>query len=163
MMLGEILQNQYNKCSNMLITTIENYTELVWFDSINYKSPVWQIIYHAVFYLNIYCSATEDDIIHWDYEKNGYHRFEKMHELRTIDAEQIEPYTKDEMIHFISFVKDKIPGYLSKMKPKEKCWPYWYNESQLEFQLNNIRHMQHHIGEIIERHDIKNDFPYQWE
>jgi hypothetical protein len=37
-----------------------------------------------------------------------------------------------------------------------------YDESQLEFQLNNIRHLQHHIAQSIERHDIVNSFEYEW-
>lgn len=162
-MIMQVLLNQYEKCLNILSYTIENYNETIWFDNKNYKSPVWQIVYHALFYANIYCCSTEQKIINWEKQRNDYNRFEKMRKLRSEDESVIKPYTNKEMLEFLNFVKNKIPQYLSEMKPDEKCWPNWYNESQLEFQINNIRHLQHHIGEIIERHDIVQDFKYTWE
>jgi hypothetical protein len=163
MVLTDALKNQYGKCFNMLFHAINDYKEELWFDHFNYKSPVWQIVYHAIFYTNIYCGAEEKDIEHWAKEKNDYHRFDKLQEIKRIDADQIKPYTKNEMIEYLEFVKSKVPDYLSRMKPEEKCWPYWYNEKQLEFHINNIRHIEHHIAEIIERHDIASGFPYKWE
>jgi hypothetical protein len=162
-MLIEVLQNQYARSFNILRNVIINYNESIWLNKNDYKTPAWQIVYHAIFYVNIYCSSSEDEIIQWNKSRNDYYDFKKMHDLIKNKGIQLIPYTKSEMIEYLNFVLENIPLYLSKMKPEEKCWPYWYNESQLEFHFNNLRHLQHHTGEIIERHDIKIDLPYVWE
>jgi len=162
MSLTDILTNQYFNCFAMLSQAITNYNEDIWFDDKHYKSPVWQIVYHTLFYTNIYCSATENGILHWPKERDSYHRFEIMHELRASGSNLIQSYTKGEMIEFSAFVKGKVPIYLADMEPDARCWPYWYEEPQIEFHINNIRHIQHHLGEIIERHDIRAAFEYDW-
>ncbi len=162
-MYKQVLQNQYNKCLNILSEAIKNYSEDLWYDNKNYKSPAWQIAYHGLFFANIYCSATESGIKSWPKSKDDYHFF---HNKPWPPFEEIiinEPYTKDEMLEFLEFVKSNIPEYLLDMQPEERCWPHWYDENQLEFHINNIRHIQHHIAEIIERHDIVSSFKYDWQ
>jgi hypothetical protein len=162
-MIVEVLQKQYTKCFSILKNVIDSYDEVIWTNNSDYKTPAWQIVYHAIFYANIYCSSSEIDIVQWPKSRNDYHDLKKMHELIKNKEIKLILFTKEEMLEYAQFVENKIPIYLIKMKPEEKCWPFWYNESQLEFQLNNLRHIQHHIGEIIERHDIKIDLPYIWE
>jgi len=66
------------------------------------------------------------------------------------------------MLEFLDFVSRNVPEYLSEMRPQERCWPSWYDETQLEFQLNNLRHIQHHVGQAIERHNTFKPFDYEW-
>jgi hypothetical protein len=162
-MLIEVLQKQYTKSFSILKKAISIYDETIWLNHVDYKSPAWQIVYHTLFYANIYCSSSENDIVQWNILRTDYHDFRKTHELEKNNIISLVPYTKTEMMEFAIFIEGNIPGYLSKMRPDEKCWPFWYDESQLEFHINNLRHIQHHIGEIIERHDIKKDMPYIWE
>jgi len=46
--------------------------------------------------------------------------------------------------------------------PEKNCWPHWYDENQLEFHINNIRHLQHHTAETIERANNIKPFNYTW-
>jgi hypothetical protein len=163
MMLVEILQKQYTKCFSILKNVIKSYDESIWLNNIDYKTPTWQIVYHLVFYANIYCSSSENDIKQWPKSKDDYYDFEKIHELIIKKEIKLIPYTREDMMEYSMFVEKNIPNYLINLEPENKCWPYWYNESQLEFQINNLRHIQHHIGEIIERHDIKKYLSYIWE
>ena len=160
-MIKKVLQSQYDKCFHIFQETIKNYDKEIWFDEKNYKTPAWQITYHAIFYANIYCSPTEKDIVHWQKEIKHYRDFKKMDEYRK-NGEVIEPYSITDMGEYLEFLKDKVPMYLDSINPEERCWPFWYDESQLEFHINNLRHIQHHLGEIIERHDIKKEFKYNW-
>jgi hypothetical protein len=158
----QILINQYNKCFEMLTEMIKKYDEKIWNDDKNYQYPVWQIVYHLLYITNIYCSSTEKGIIKWPKQKVNYQFFGKTPWPPFEEVIADEPYSKSDMIEFSEFVNSKIPVYLDDMKPEERCWPHWYDEVQLEFQLNNIRHIQHHIGQIIERQDIASNFKYDW-
>ena len=66
------------------------------------------------------------------------------------------------MLYFLQFIEGNLEEYLSDVKPEEKCWPHWYDENQLEFHINNIRHIQHHTAEIIERANNVENFEYEW-
>jgi hypothetical protein len=158
----DALQRQYNKSLFILTDVIKRYDSELWKNEADYKSPTWQIVYHLLFYTNIYASPSENMITKWNKERTNYHRFDKMHETRKTSTTEISQYTKDEMLEYVNFIENQIPMYLEKIEPTVKCWPNWYDENQMEFQMNNLRHMQHHIGEIIERHDIKSIFEYKW-
>ena len=160
-MITTVLNKQYINSLDILKKAIEKYDINLWNDDKDYKSPAWVIFYHALFYTNIYCSSLESTIIHWEKERKDYHRFDKIHEKR-INNEDIENYSKEELIDFSDLISDSIPNYLKQFEAEKKCWPYWYDENQLEFQIKNLRHLQHHIGEAIERHDIIKTFEYQW-
>ncbi len=162
-MLKQVLENQYNKSFNILEETVRNYNDDLWYDKKNYKSPAWQVVYHGLFFANIYLSHTEKGIISWPKGKENYHILGKTpwppFEEVVIDGS----YSKEEMLEFLSFIRSKMPSYLDQMQPEERCWPPWYEENQLEFHINNIRHIQHHTAEVIERHDIADGFKYKWQ
>jgi len=160
-MINEAFQKQYIKSLSILEDVIKKYDSELWYDDRKYKSPIWFICYHALFCTNCYCSASEQDIIHWKNERKDYHRFDKMREMRKQNI-QIEPYSKEELLDFIDLILKTIPQYLDKFEPEKRCWPQWYDENQMEFHINNFRHLQHHVGEIIERHDIVKNLEYQW-
>jgi len=161
-MYKEVLTNQYKKCFEILCSVIKGYPEDLWKNDIDYKYPVWQIVYHALFYTNIYCSPSEDNIIPWSKEIDDYQIFGKAPWPPYNEIVITRSYSKNDMLEFLKFIEENLKDYLLEMKPEEDCWPHWYNENQLEFHINNIRHIQHHTAEIIERADIIETFKYTW-
>ena len=162
-MLIEALAKQYQKAFNIFRNVVKNYYEELWINNENYKTPVWQISYHTLYCANSYCSAKQDEIVHWNKERENYHFYDKMHEMRDSNIKVIMPYSKEDIIEYMEIINTNVPNYLLHMEPEKKCWPYWYDETQIEFHMNNLRHIQHHVGEIIERHEIVKDFSYKWE
>jgi hypothetical protein len=158
----QVLLSQYEKCFKMLAETIAKYDEQLWVNDTDYDSPAWQVVYHALYYANIYCSSTRERIVPWPKARGGYHQFGDRPSSQSEQPVPQEPYSRGEMNEFLEFVRRNVPLYLEEMQPHDRCWPPWYEESQLEFQLNNIRHIQHHIGQAIERHDIEQPFEYKW-
>jgi hypothetical protein len=158
-----VLENQYNKCLNILADAIKKYDEGLWYDDKNYQSPVWRITYHGLFFTNIYCSAVETTIVKWLKERQDYHFLVKKPWPPFEEVVVKDTYTKDELLEFLEFIRKIVPGYLEDMQPKERCWPFWYEENQLEFHINNLRHLQHHTAEIIERHNNFSNIQYLWE
>jgi hypothetical protein len=162
-MFKSVLENQYNKCLNILADAIKKYNESLWLDDKNYQFPVWQVVYHGLYITNIYCSVAENTIVNWPKEKQDYHFLGKKpwppYEEVIIEGS----YTKEEMLEFLEFIRKIVPIYLKDIKPEERCWPFWYDESQLEFHINNLRHLQHHTAEIIERHNNFKNIQYLWQ
>jgi len=138
--------NQYKASFRMLTSCIEQYDEKVWFDKENYDMPAYEISYHVIYCANMYCAPGEEEIIHWSGEA---------------DPKKYLFGTK-EMINFISHSLQQFPAYLEKLAINEKCWPHWYDLPQLEFHFNNIRHIQHHTAQLIERHRLTKRLKMKW-
>jgi hypothetical protein len=155
------LQNQYDASLKMLSDCIEIYHNDIWFSE-KYNNPTWQIAYHAIFFTNIYCSPDEKSIYVWEKALENYHILGKTPWPPFEKIVLKEKYSKQDMLNFISFVKSNIPEYLNNLEPVKKCWPFWYNLSQFEFHLNNLRHLQHHTGQLIERQDCIEEMNYEW-
>jgi hypothetical protein len=158
----ESLKRQYTKCFKMLRETISVYDSDLWIDAEHFESPAWQIVYHLLYNANRYLSPSESTVVNWPKEnKKLYKFFSKQSELTKEEINR-NPYSKDEMLEYLAHIKDNMPSYLERMQPDNNCWPSWYDENQLEFQINNIRHIQHHIGQLNERLNNLIPFDYWW-
>ena len=60
--------------------------------------------------------------------------------------------SQSDIAHFVDHIVQCIPRYLERFSMDSDCWPNWYSLSQMEFHMNNLRHIQHHVGQLIERH-----------
>jgi len=147
------LVNQYRIALTMLKGVIRETDKHTWRNRDDSKDAAWHIAYHAVFYANIYCSPSEKAIKSWGKERRDCQILGPTpwppHE-RFVPG---EPYSKAAIIEFIDFVLKVIPEYLEHLEPEKACWPDWYKQNQFEFHLNNLRHIQHHTAQLIERNN----------
>lgn len=145
------LANQYRIALAMLRGVIAETAEDTWVYTDEVKEAAWHIAYHAVYYANIYCSPTEGQVKRWPRQSNDCHFLGPTpwppHE-RFVPHES---YSKADVIEFIDFVLAAIPEYLEHLEPEKPCWPHWYEQNQFEFHLNNLRHIQHHTAQLVER------------
>ena len=151
MVVKKYLENQYRASLGMLRQCIEQYDEDVWTDTASHSNPAWHIAYHAIFYANIYCAPSEKDVVRWPGETVN-HQF--MGETPWPPHEKFVPersYSQQEILAFLDHVSKQIPAYLEELETDEDCWPSWYDLTQLEFHINNLRHIQYHPGQLVER------------
>ena len=145
------LANQYENAFTMLKGVIEETTDDTWSYTDDVKEAAWHIAYHVVYYANIYCSPSEEAVKRWKRQSNDCHFLGATpwppHE-RFVPK---ETYSKADIVEFIDFVLGAIPEYLEGLEPEKPCWPHWYKQNQFEFHLNNLRHIQHHTAQLIER------------
>jgi len=118
------------------------------------------VCYHALFYTNIYLSPTGEDIRKWAGEREECHNLKRSSEEGGESDES--PYTRGEMGDFLEHIRGSIDSYLERMEPERDCWPFWYSQNQLEFHMNNLRHLQHHTGELFERLNNISPISYKW-
>ena len=156
------LIGQYDASLSMLKNCIEQYDDSIWYDCQNYTNSAWHIAYHVIFFANIYSCPKESDIRAWPKETENYHILGKTpwppHEKIRLE----KSYSQKEILEYLEHVTECIPTYLEGMNADEKCWPSWYNLSQFEFHLNNIRHIQHHTAQLLERHCALRRISVEW-
>lgn len=142
--MKEQILKQYTASITMLKSCVEQYDESVWSDD-TYDTPACAIAYHVTYCANMYGAPSEKAMIHWDGEDEKKFQF-----------------TKTEILDFIAHTEKNLPTYLEEFSANDACWPDWYDLPQLEFHFNNIRHIQHHTAQLIERHRLTRKLKVEW-
>jgi CheY-like chemotaxis protein len=152
--LRRMLKSQYRAALAMLREGIEKCPDALW-DDPRHVNRTWQIAYHALFFARYYGGPDE-----------RFDGFWEGHRRETQNPDGIagppdparglpllpEPYTKAEVLaawdHCAAGVEGAVDA-LDLASPRSG-FP-WYPIPKLEHQVVNLRHLQHHAGQISER------------
>jgi hypothetical protein len=88
----------------------------------------------------------------WAKSKKGQHRLE----------EGGEPNTKEEILEYFEICREQVEVQVPLLSLESPSGFDWLPFNKLELQLYNIRHTQHHAGELSERLGATGDIEVQW-
>jgi hypothetical protein len=136
---GEIW-NQFGAALDMLENALIKCPDELW-NKDDFK--FWYIAYHTLFFTDYY--LTEEP------EKFAPPSPFTLSELEEDGRLPERIYTKKELISYTNYCREKCRALLSDFKPDRaaKRWiNKWKNYSIFEITLDNIRHVQHHTGQL---------------
>jgi DinB superfamily len=147
MTLQAALKSQYHASLNMLLDTIEKCPSDLWTDT-SYVNPFWQVAYHVLFYTDFYLQPSESAFVAWEHHRPGHHRFGSDPDARA----SLTPYSIDEVKAYCRRCQATVDAAVDRLDlaAPESGFP-WYRMSKLEHQLVNLRHVQHHTGQLVDR------------
>jgi len=141
--------SQYKAALAMLMDTIEKCPDDLWFSD-RYANACWRIAYHAVFYTALYLSKSPGDFKPWPYHRFNYNYLgDKSHDGQLIVI--TEKYTKGQVIDYAKSVVNDLENLVDDQGLEERCGFEWIPLSRLGLHFYNIRHLQHHTGQLTER------------
>jgi hypothetical protein len=140
------IQSQYLAALEMLKQVIVKCPETLW-DAPGNQEKFWKKSYHALFYAHLYLQKAEKDFVPWE-----KHR----------DPDGEVPFTKDEVLAYLSFVQNQVLACVPATDLEAESGFYWLPFNKLELQLYNIRHIQHHTGELYERLGTNENIELGW-
>lgn len=143
----QIIRSQYQSALEMLKGVITQCPEDLWANT-KFKNQSWQIAYHALFYTHLYLQITEEDFIPWEKHHENIHRFTP---AERTSQELQEAYTKGEMLEYLEYCRKEIDRKVAELDLEAESGFYWLPFNKGELQFYNIRHLQHHTGELFER------------
>ena len=146
MNLHKAIQSQYLASLEMLKQVIVMCPEALW-DAPGNQDKFWKKSYHALFYAHLYLQKAEKDFVPW----------ENHHEP---DGEV--PFAKDEVLEYLSFVQEQVLACVPATDLEAESGFTWLPFNKLELQLYNIRHIQHHTGELYERLGTNENIELGW-
>ena len=157
----EIIRSQYHASLEMLGQAIEKCPESLWADSED-KNKFWHVAYHAIFYTHLYLQTTEDDFSPWEKHKDNYQYMGALpyppHDEPVIG----EPYRKEEVLQYLEFCREQIDEKVPVLNFTDESGFSWISFGKLELQFYNIRHLQHHTGELCERLGTRANIDVNW-
>ncbi len=161
----EIIKSQYRAALAMLGEAISKCPEELWDDPTT-KLRFWHVAYHTLFYTHLYLQVDGAAFVPWSKHRDEYEFLETLpwdpNKARNIGA----PYTKAELLAYHALcqqeVEDKVALLDLALSDNTGSGFDWLPFSKLELQFYNIRHIQHHTGQLNDRLRVMADIGIDW-
>jgi hypothetical protein len=147
MTIQAVLKSQYHASLAMLRDAIDACPAGLWTDA-SYVNQFWQVAYHALFYTDFYLQPSESAFVPWEHHRPKHNFFVS----RWDAAKSATPYSIDEVRTYCARCDAMIDAAVDRLDldAPDSGFP-WYKMSKLEHQFVNVRHIQHHTGQLAER------------
>lgn len=146
-----MISRQFTAALQMLRQTIEICPNALWDDRSD-GSPFWHLAYHTLFYTDFYLS--KDDTT---FQAREYH-IDKANflpgdykEFGGIVTTPEKAFSKEQLLDYADHCLQKCEQVLGRVTDEQtlqRCGFWWYELNIGEFLLNNLRHVQHHTGQL---------------
>ena len=139
-------KSQYRACALYMLCAWldpERCPDSLWVQD---KPPFWQIAYHAAFFAHFYMGADIAAFCPWE------HHRPRMEDLGEPPEPMGDPYTRSQMLDYLSQCAAMVDPMIDALDltSRDPGFP-WYEVSQIELQIINIRHIQHPAGLPVSR------------
>lgn len=139
---GETIWRQFGAALGMLENAVRACPGEVW--GASGRGPeFWYVAYHTLFYLDLYLSGTPEGFA----PPAPF----TLTELDPAGAMPERVYTKDELLDYLRHCRGKLratAGALDDERARSRCDFGWLEMSFAELLLYNLRHVQHHAGQL---------------
>ncbi|MFH1086390.1 MAG: DinB family protein [Chloroflexota bacterium] len=157
-----VILSQYYAALEMLRQAIAKCPDALW-DDPHDKNRFWHVAYHALFYTHLYVSVSEGAFTTWAQHRQEY-QFLGTVPWPPHDPPRIgEPYRKEQLLDYVEVCRQQVRAQLALLDlDSASSGFYWLPFGKLELQFYNIRHLQQHTGELMERLGARAGIDVDW-
>lgn len=150
------IRSQYRAALDMLEMAVNRCPESLWDDATD-RNRFWRVAYHAAFFTHLYLSDSLREFVPWNVALTRL----RLQDLGR-DAEGVEPCSKDDILAYLTVVRRVVDERVPSLDLAAESGFDWLKCDKLELQLYNIRHVQHHTGELMERLGSRAGVEVEW-
>jgi len=140
--LKAMIWHQFGAAIDMLENAVDACPDRLWGDRAR-KPEFWQLVYHTLFYLDLYLSETDAG-------------FEPPSPFDANERNADGPppkraYSKTELLSYLAHGRAKCRATIMAMSAERaegRCGFYWLKLTDAELLLYNMRHVQHHTAQL---------------
>ncbi len=139
---ASVVWPQFGAAIKTLENAINACPEDLWSDR-SRKHEFWYIVYHTLFWLDYYLADSAEDFTP-----------PKPYTMSEMDPAGVLPdrvYTKDEMLAYLEYCREKCRSIMSGMSDEKAVRMSKFGSLDLacgELHLYNLRHVQHHAAQL---------------
>jgi uncharacterized damage-inducible protein DinB len=140
--MKEIIWQQFGAAIDMLENAVLACPDDLWGDR-SQRPEFWYVVFHTLFFIDLYLS--DSDV---GFAPPAPFTLDEMDE-RGLMPERV--YTKEELLKYLEHGRKKCRTTITGMteeKAKRRCGFHWLDISVAEVLLYNMRHVQHHAGQL---------------
>jgi hypothetical protein len=153
--------HQYRAALEMLHRAIAACPDHLWF-SVEYRNRFWHIAYHSVFYTHFYLQPSEGDFQPWGKHVANSNYLGPRPWAKNEPYQIPEPYAKPDVEEYLNLCRGEVEKQVPLIRFEDRSGFSWLSFDKLELQFYNIRHLQHHTGQLIERLRVAADLGVGW-
>ena len=146
-----VIGRQFAAAIQTMRLAIEACPDDMWDDRTD-GSPFWHLAYHALFFTDLYLSDDEKSFEARDYHEGTEHFLPgDYQEFGGIVTTPEKVFTKKQLMDYADHCLEKCEETFENVTDERalhRCGFSWYELSVGEFLLNNLRHAQHHAGQL---------------
>jgi DinB superfamily len=142
--------SQYRASLAMLRQAIDLCPEPLWL-SADYQNRFWHIAYHAVFYTHFYLHTDEASFRPWAKHKPDSNFLGRRPFAPDEPPKIGSPYTKAEVLEYHEICRAEVEAKVQALDLSAPSGFHWLPFNKAELQFYNIRHLQHHTGQLADR------------
>ncbi len=148
----EAIGHQFTTALDMLREAIDKCPDALWDDRTD-GTPFWHIAYHTLFFADFYLSDTDKDFVPQGFHVEHYHFLPGDYgEWGGVVGTPDEAYSRAQLQGYCDHCRvkcERVFGGLTDERANELCGFHWYHPLNVgQFLLNNLRHVQHHAGQL---------------
>lgn len=72
------------------------------------------------------------------------------------------PYEREELVEYLVVCQDQVKERIPKLDLEADSGFHWLPFNKLELQIYNIRHLQQHTGELMDRLGTRAEVEIDW-
>jgi hypothetical protein len=141
---------QYGAALDMLRQAIELCPDSLWLSS-EYRNRFWHIAYHSLFYTHLYVQPSEGDFRPWSKHVPNSNYLGPQPWAKDEPFQIPEPYAKADVQEYWELCRAEVEKQVPLLRLEDVSGFSWLPFGKLELQFYNIRHLQHHTGQLMER------------
>ena len=131
---------QYQAGLDMLEAAVRACPDDAW-DSDAHVNRFWHIAYHALFYVHLYLFQSLSERSPWSGHREGAQNL----------GQEVGPYSRDSILEYLAFCRDHARSRIAKLDLTAESGFPWLTFGPVERLAYNLRHLQHHTGQLSER------------
>ncbi len=162
MNLQSSFRSQFHAALSMFEAVVQNCPDTLWYEQTP-QNKFWHIAYHTLFYTHLYLQESEASFVPWAGFRENYQFMGRQpwppYEKPLIN----ERYSKEEILEYVAFCRKEIDARLAALDKFDAPSGFsWLPMNKFELQIYNIRHIQHHVGQLSDRLRQAEDIGVEW-
>lgn len=148
--IRQSIAGQYGAGLTMLRGCIEQADGACWLGLVG-QFPFWHVAYHVVYYVDLYLSPDERSFRPPGFHREGYNYLGPQPWAPDMRIVVDHPFDKSAVLDYLASVRRQVSISVAAETDAtlagQSGFP-WLPFNRLELHLYNIRHLQHHCGQL---------------
>lgn len=165
------LKSQFHSSLAMIKQAIEDCPEDLWVSK-EHLNPYWRIVYHTLYFTHLYLQPSVYEFTPWEHHQTSIQDMDdvpsppdimELTELPNRPPQTGQPYTRAQMLEYWSICDEMVDELVEQwdLTAQESGFS-WYRVSLFEHKLVALRHIHHHLGQIMDRLRKHADVGVRW-
>jgi hypothetical protein len=146
----DIVASQIRAALKMLRSTIETCPDALW-DREDDHNAFWVLAYHTLYFAHLYLSVSEEAFIPFEREVSGRPGYGRTDLGDWAELQLGDTYSKADVLAYCDHVDGLVVDLVGSAPFDAASGFHWLPFSRGEAHLYNLRHIQHHAGQLAER------------